>query len=482
MNCIDWMSKHSKQSKTTKPIKLQWIASIGCQNDRNKAKLQKWSKSNDLHRFHVKTIKNVELRRKTFKTTLNYNNDQYPMTWIDLMSKHSKYRKTTKLIKLQSIALIGCKNDRNKAKLQMWSKSNDFHRFEVKTIKNVELRRKTFKTTQIYEPIKLQWIASFGCQNDRIKAKLQKWSKSNDLHRFDVKTKLQKWSKSNDLHRFHVKTIKNVELRRKTFKTTLNYKSDQNPMTWIDLMSKHSKQSKTTKQNKLQLIASIGCQNDRNKAKLQKWSKSNDFYRFDVKTIKNFELRRKTFKTTLNYNNDQYPMTWIDLMSKHSKHRKTTKLIKLQSIALIGCKNDRNKAKLQMWSKSNDFHRFEVKTIKNVELRRKTFKTTQIYEPIKLQWIASFGCQNDRIKAKLQKWSKSNDLHRFDVKTKLQKWSKSNDLHRFHVKTIKNVELRRKTFKTTLNYKSDQNPMTWIDLMSKRSNMLSYVAKHSEQR
>ena len=263
-------------------------------------------------------------------------------------------------------------------------------------------------------------------------------------------------------------------------------------MTCIDLTSKrskmlsyfakHSKQRKTTKQNKLQLIASIGCQNDRNKAKLQKWSKSNDFYRFDVKTIKNFELRRKTFKTTLNYNNDQYPMTWIDSMSKHSKHRKTTKLIKLQSIALIGCKNDRNKAKLQMWSKSNDFHRFEVKTIKNVELRRKTFKTTQIYEPIKLQWIASFGCQNDRIKAKLQKWSKSNDLHRFDVKTKLQKWSKSNDLHRFHVKTIKNVELRRKTFKTTLNYKSDQNPMTWIDLMSKRSNMLSYVAKHSEQR
>ena len=48
---------------------MQWIASIGCQNDQNKAKLQKWSKSNDLHRFDVKTIKNVELRRKTFKTT-----------------------------------------------------------------------------------------------------------------------------------------------------------------------------------------------------------------------------------------------------------------------------------------------------------------------------------------------------------------------------------------------------------------------------
>ena len=66
----------------------------------------------------------------------------------------------------------------------------------------------------------------------------------------------------------------------------------------LSYVSKHSKQPKTTKQNKLQLIASIGWQNDRNKAKLQKWSKSNDFHRFDVKTIKNVELRRKTCKTT----------------------------------------------------------------------------------------------------------------------------------------------------------------------------------------
>ena len=169
------------------------------------------------------------------------------MTWIDLMSKHSKHRKTTKLIKLQWIALIGCKNDQNNAKLQ-------------------------------------------------------------------------KWSKSNDLNRFDVKTIKHVELRCKTFRTTLNYKSDQNPMTWIDLMSKHSKQSKSTKPIKLQWIASIGCQNDQNKAKLQKWSKSNDLHRFDVKTIKNVELRRKTFKTTQNYKTEQTTINCIDWMSKRSKH------------------------------------------------------------------------------------------------------------------------------------------------------------------
>ena len=125
------------------------------------------SNYNELHRFDVKTIKNVELRRKPFKT----------------------------------------------AKLQKWSKYNDFHRFDVKnfkttqnnesdqitmnlhrfdvqTIKNVELRRKPFKT-----------------------AKLRKWSKYNDLHRFDVKSN----HITMNLHRFDVKTNYNVEVRRKTF-------------------------------------------------------------------------------------------------------------------------------------------------------------------------------------------------------------------------------------------------------------------------
>ena len=152
---LSYVAKHSKQRKTTKPIKLQWIASFGCQNDRNKAKLQKWSKSKDFHRFDVKTIKNVELSRKTFKTTLNYKSDQNPMTCIDLTSKrskmlsyvakHSKQRKTTKQNKLQLIASIGCQNDRNKAKLQKWSKSNDLNRFDVKTFRTTQ----NYKTDQI---------------------------------------------------------------------------------------------------------------------------------------------------------------------------------------------------------------------------------------------------------------------------------------------------------------------------------------------
>ena len=140
-------------------IKIQWLASIWRQNDQN-----------------------VELRRKTFKTKLNYKSDQNPMTCIDLTSKRSK-----------------C------------------------------------------------WDTSQNIQN---KGKLQKWSKSNDLHRFDVKT-----------------------IKTKTFKTKLNYKSDQNPMTCIDLTSKRSK-------------CWVTSQNIQNKAKLQKWSKSNDLHRFDVKTIK----------------------------------------------------------------------------------------------------------------------------------------------------------------------------------------------------
>ena len=40
------------------------------------------------------------------------------------------------------------------------------------------------------------------------------------------------------------------------------------------------------------------------------------------------------------------------------------------------------------------------------------------------------------------------------------------NLHLFDVKSIKNVELRRKTFKTTQKYKSYQITMNCIDLTS----------------
>ena len=149
MNCIDLMSKlskmlryvakHSKQRKTTKVIKLQWIASIWCQkhqtnaklqkwsyfdefasiwrqndqkrwgtsqNIQNNAKLRKWSNYNELHRFDVKTI----------TTTQTYESDQIIMHCINLTSKRSK--------KLSYVP-----------KLQKRSHYNELHRFDVKTIK-----------------------------------------------------------------------------------------------------------------------------------------------------------------------------------------------------------------------------------------------------------------------------------------------------------------------------------------------------------
>ena len=142
-------------------IKIQWLASIWRQNDQN-----------------------VELRRKTFKTKVNYKSDQNPMTCIDLTSKRSK-------------CWVTSQNIQNKGKLQKCSKSNDLHRFDVKTIKMLSYVAKHSKQSKLQSDqnpmtcIDLTskrskcWVTSQNIQN---KGKLQKWSKSNDLHRFDVKT------------------------------------------------------------------------------------------------------------------------------------------------------------------------------------------------------------------------------------------------------------------------------------------------------
>ena len=144
-------------------IKIQWLASIWRQNDQNvelrrqtiKTKLNYKSDQNPITCIDIwrQNDQNVELRRKTFKTKVNYKSDQNPMTCIDLTSKRSK-------------CWVTSPNSQNKGKLQKWSKSNDLHRY---------LTSKRSKC----------WVTSQNIQN---KAKLQKWSKSNDLHRFDVKT------------------------------------------------------------------------------------------------------------------------------------------------------------------------------------------------------------------------------------------------------------------------------------------------------
>ena len=127
---LSYVAKHSKLRKTTKVITLD-----------------------------VKTSRNDELRRKTFKTSQNYEIDQIIMNWIDLTSKgskmlsyvanHSKQRQTTKVIKKQWLASIWWQNDQSNAKLWTWSNYNELHRFDVQTIKNVELRRRTFKTAKL---------------------------------------------------------------------------------------------------------------------------------------------------------------------------------------------------------------------------------------------------------------------------------------------------------------------------------------------
>ena len=225
---MSYVAKHSKLRKTTKSIKLQWIASIWRQNDlkcwltsqtiQNNAKLQKWSKNNDLHRFDVKTI----------KATQNFESDQIIMNCIDLTSKRSKM--------LSYVA--------------------------------EHSKPLNYKSDQIGRQNDLKcWVTSQTIQNN---AKLQKWSKNNDLHRFDVKTiKATQNSKRDqipmNLHRFEVLMIKNVELRRKPFKTAKlqkwsNWTSKRAKM--MSYVAKHSKLRKTTKSIKLQWIASIWRQND----------------------------------------------------------------------------------------------------------------------------------------------------------------------------------------------------------------------------
>ena len=127
-----------------------------------------------------------------------------------------------------------------------------------------------------------------------------------------------------------------------------------------------------------------------------------------------------------------------------------------------------NNAKLQKWSNYEEVHGFDVKTNKNVELRPKPFKTTQIYKI----YQSTMNC--------IDLMSKTSN------NAKLQKWSNYDELHRFDVKTIKNVELRKRPEpfknKTTQNYKSDQITRKCMDLTSKRTKMLSYVPNHSKQR
>ena len=95
-----------------------------------------------------------------------------------------------------------------------------------------------------------------------------------------------------------------------------------------------------------------------------------------------------------------------------------------------------------------------MKTTQNAKLQKQSNKDqfASIWRQNDLKcWVTSQNILNN---AKLQNWSNYNELHRFDVKTVKNR------------KTTKGIKLRS----------------ICIDLTSKRSKMLSYVAKHSKQR
>ena len=266
MNCIDLTSKRSKM--------LSYVQTIP-----NTAKLQKCIKNDQKCWVTYQTIPNTAKLQKCIDLTSKRSK------MLSYVPNHSKHSKTTKVIKSRWIASIWRQNDQkcwvtsqtipNTAK-QKCSNHDELQRFDVKTIKNFQLRSNQSKHSKT-KVIKLRWIASIWRQNDK-----KCWVTSQTI----PNTAKQKCSNHDELQRYDVKTIKNFQLR-----------------------SNHSKHSKT-KVIKLRWIASIWRQNDkkcwvtsqtiRNTAKLQKWSNYDELHRLDVQTIKNVELRPKPFQTQQN--------------------------------------------------------------------------------------------------------------------------------------------------------------------------------------
>ena len=187
---------------------------------------------------------------------------------------------------------------------------------------------------------------------------------------------------------------------------------------------------------------------------------------------------------------------------RNIKQRKTTKVIKLRGSAWIWRQNEQkcwvtsqtiqNNANLQNLSKYNELHRFDVKNIK----QRKTTKV------IKLRWIASIWRQNDELRPKKIVWCNvpNHSKQRKTTKVIKLRWIawiwRQNDTkmlsyvpnHSKQLKPTKVIKLQWiasiwcQKHQTTQNYKSDQITMKCMDLTSKRTKMLSYVANHSKQR
>ena len=194
--------------------------------------------------------------------------------------------------------------------------------------------------------------------------------------------------------------------------------------------------------------------------------------------------RSKLLSRLQNYKSNQITMDCIDFTSKqsknlsyvvkHSKLRKTTKVIKLQWISSIWCQNIKPTQNYKSDLISMNLHRFDIKTI----------KTTQIYENHQIIMHASIWRQND-----LKSWVtsqnyKSNQItmNSIDLTSersemlryvaKLQKWSYYDEF----------ASIWRENDQNNTKLRSDQIILHCIDLTSKRSKKLRYVVKHSKLR
>ena len=317
--------------------------------------------------------------------------------------------------------------------------------------------------------IKIQWLASIWRQNEQ-----KWWVTSQNIQNY---AKLRKWSNYNELHRFDVKRSKMLSFVANHSKP-LNSQSDQLILNCIDLTSKRSKM--------MSYVAN--------------------------------------HSKPLNYKSDQLILTCIDLTSKrakmmsyvakHSKLRKTTKVINLYRITSIWYQNEQkwwvtsqniqNYAKLRKWSNYNicidltskrstmmsyvanhskplnyksdqliltciDLTSKRAKMMSYVAEQSKLRNTTKV---INLYWITSIWRQNEQ-----KWWVKSQNIQNY---AKLRKWSNYNiciDLTSKRSTMMSYVANHSKP----LNYKSDQLILNCIDLTSKRSKMLSYVANHSNR-
>ena len=191
----------------------------------------------------------------------------------------------------------------------------------------------------------------------------------------------------------------------------------------------------------------------------------------------------------------------LSYVPNHSKHSKTTKVIKLRWIGSIWRQNSKkcwvtsqtipNTAKLQKWSNYDEVHGFDVKTIKMLSYVPNHSKHSKTTKVIKLRWIASISCQKHQTTQNYksdQITMKCMDLT--SKRTKMLSYVANHSKQRKSKKVIiiqwiasiwcqndKNVELRPKPFETQQNYKSDQITMNCIDLTSKRSKMFYFTSQ-----